>query len=107
MHVLITIAPLSYRQMLMLAFQRLRPRVEVDVVGPEELDAATERTSPDLVVCNAVTQKVRDKVASWVEIVFENDLGANVCVGGATSRLENVRIEDLLEISDEVERLAS
>lgn len=105
MRVLITIAPLSYRQVLMLAFRRLCPRVEVIVVGPEELDTEVERFAPDLVVCDTVTQRVRAGVASWVEILFENDLDANVCVGGVSSRLEGFGIEDLLAVSDEVEQL--
>ena len=107
MRVLITIAPLSYRQVLMLTLQRLRPRIEVTLSRPEELDGEVERLVPDLVVCNAVTQRVRDRVGSWVEMLVYDSLGANVCVRGVSSTLEYAGTEALLAIVDETERLAS
>ncbi|MGB3681908.1 MAG: hypothetical protein WA990_05425 [Rubrobacteraceae bacterium] len=107
MRILITIAPLSYRQVLMLTLRRLRPQVEVILARPKDLDEEVERLAPELVVCNTATQRVRDGTASWVEILFQNGLGANVCVGEATSTLEEVGTEDLLRIVDETERLAS
>ncbi len=107
MRVLISIAPLSYRQVLMLTLGRLRPRVEVFLALPEELDGEVERLAPDLVVCNAVTRKVRDRVVSWVEMIVYDGLGAHVCVGGTSSTLEDANTEELLAIVDETERLVS
>lgn len=105
--VLITIAPLSYRQVLMLTLQRRRPQVEVILSRPEELDGEVERLAPDLVVRNVVTQGVRDRVISWVEMLVHDGPGANVCVSGAPSTLEDAGTEELLAIVDETERLAS
>lgn len=105
--VLITIVPLSYRQVLMLNLRTLRPAVEVTLAGPEDLDAETERLAPELVVCNTATPKVRESGSSWVEVLTLDGQGMNVCVGGELSTIEEAGMEDMLKVVDETERLAS
>lgn len=91
----------------MLNLRSLRPDVEVVIAGPEELDGELERLRPDLVVCNAATPLLRDSESSWVEVLVFDGLGANVCVGGEYSTLEDPGMDDVVNIIDETERLAS
>ena len=91
----------------MLNLRTLRPAVEVTLAGPEDLDTETERLSPNLVVCNDATQGVRESGSSWVEVLVLDGLGANVCVGGELSTLDDTGMDDMLRIVDETEQLAS
>lgn len=92
---MITISPLSYRQVLMLNLHRLRPNLEVVLAEPEELDQKLERLGPELVICSAATPLLRDSDISWVEVLLFDGLGANVCVGGVLSKLEDAGIDDV------------
>lgn len=105
MRVLITIAPLSYREVLMFALRRRRSHVEVTIAGPDELDGEMERNMPELIICNAATRRVRDSGVSWVEVLVHDGMDANVCVGGVSSTVEDPGIEALLAIVDETEKL--
>ena len=105
--VLVSIAPLSYRQALALALARSRPRAEVRIARPEDLERETERFGPHLVVCNEATAPVSSSVLSWVEIAFEDGLDALINVDGRTSRVHDVSMDDLLAAVDETERMAS
>lgn len=91
----------------MLNLRALRPDVEVVLAGSEDLDAEVERLIPELVVCNSATRKVRDSGISWVEVLVFNGQGANVCLGGEFSTIEDAGMDDMLRIVDETERLAS
>ena len=91
----------------MLNLRTLRPAVEVTLAGPEDLDAETERLSPELVVCNDATQGVRESGSSWVEVRALDGQGMNICIGGKLSTVENAGMEDMLKVVDETERLAS
>lgn len=91
----------------MLNLRRLRPDVEVALAEPEDLDEELERLRPQLVVCDAATQLLRDSDSSWVEVLLTGGLGANVCVGGEHSTLEDTGMDDVVNIIDETGRLAS
>ncbi len=105
--VLVTIAPLSYRQTLALSLQSSRPHLEVRIVAPEDLDREVERFEPHLVVCNEASSLVRANVLSWVQILFENSLDALVSVDGRASEVHDVSTDDLLGAIDETEDLVS
>ena len=103
--VLVSIAPLSYRQAVALALARSRPRLEVRIVRPGDLERETERFGPHLVVCNEATALVRSNVLSWVEIAFEDGLDAAISLDARTSRVRDVSMDDLLAAVDETERI--
>ena len=105
--VLVSIAPLSYRQAVAQALARSRPRLEVRIAPPEDLDREVGRFGPHLVVCNEATAFVRSNVLSWVEIAFEDGLDAAISLDGRTSLVHDVSMDDLLAAVDETERMVS
>ena len=107
MRVLISIAPRSYRQVVALTLRRYRPRLEVRLAAPEDLDPEVGRFEPHLVVCNAATALVQANVPSWVQILFEDGLDAIVSVGGQTSEVHDISTDDLLGAVDETEKMVS
>jgi hypothetical protein len=105
--VLVTVSPRSYREVFALALTRHRPRLEVTIAAPEDLDWEAERFEPHLVVCNEVTPAVRANALSWVQILFENGLDAVVSVNGQASEVHDISTEDVLGAIDETERMLS
>ena len=98
--ILIANEPRSYREVISVAVQQLRPQVEVVVVEPEELDVSVERFHPDLVVCSRATDRVRSDVPVWVELY--QGLGARsvVNVEGEEWAVDDIELSDLLSIVD-------
>ena len=100
--VLIANEPRSYREAIAAAIRRLRPRVEVILVEPDELDAGVERLRPALVVCSRATGRVERGVPAWIELY--PDLGSRsvVSAGGERSTVEDMGLPDLLRVVDRV-----
>ncbi len=107
MRVLVSIAPLSYRQAVALTLTRHRPRLEVKISTPGDLDREVGSFEPHLVVCNAATQMVRENVLSWVQILFEDGLDATVTLDCQTSEVYDISTEDLLGAVDRTEEMVS
>ena len=105
--VLVPIAPLSYREAVALSLIRHRPHLETRIAPPEDLDREVGSFEPHLVVCNEVTQTVRENVPSWVQVLFENGLDAVVSVNGQSLEVHDISTEDLLRALDETEEMAS
>jgi hypothetical protein len=101
--VLVSIAPLSYREAVALSLTRHRPHLETRIAPPEDLDREVGSFEPRLVVCNEVTQTVRENVPSWVQILLENGLEAVVSVNGQSLEVHDISMEDLLGAVDETE----
>ena len=100
--VLISIAPRSYREALAIALQRECPGDEVRIAPPDLLEAEAELFQPHMVVCNDESYpKLADIVHSKVEILFIDDLHANVSVDGQNEKIRDVSIADLLKVLDE------
>ncbi len=107
MRVLVSIAPLTYRQAVALTLKSHRPRLDVRISPPEGLDLEVERFEPHLVVCNETTPLVRKNVPSWVQILFKNGLDAIVSLDGQTSEKYDISTDDLLGVVDETEKIIS
>jgi hypothetical protein len=105
--VLVSIAPLSYREAVALSLTKHRPHLETRIVPPEDLDQEAESFEPHLVVCNEVTQTVRENVPSWVQILLEDGLDAVVSVNGQSLEVHDISTEDLLGALDETEEMVS
>lgn len=105
LRILVSIAPRSYREALALSFQRHRPEAEVVIAAPEVFEDEMRFFEPHVAVCNDGTSpEVRALALSWVEILFNDDLHANVSVDGRTETLRDVGVDDLLEVLAETER---
>jgi hypothetical protein len=101
LRILVSIAPRSYRESLALALQRHRPDSEVRISPPEVLEREVGSFEPHVIVCNdGVSREVRDLACSWVEILFIDDLHANISVDGRTETVKDVGVDDLLAVLD-------
>ena len=105
--VLVSIAPLSYREPVALSLTKHRPHLETRIVPPEDLDQEVGSFRPHLVVCNELTQTVRENVLSWVRILLADSLKAVVSVNGQSLEVHDISTEDLLGALDETEEMAS
>jgi hypothetical protein len=92
-----------------LAYDLSKNRLSAEVVRvePEDLDAELEGFDPQLVVCNEATDEVRSLSPSWVVLSYPRAVEADVCLGGHRSTIEDVRVEDVLAVMDEAERLCA
>ena len=104
---LVAIAPRSYREAVALYLHRHRPQAEISLISPEGVDAEVRRSSPHLVVCNEASETVRRVTISWVRILVEDNLGAEISIDGGGERVEDVGMDDLLEVFDRTEALLS
>ncbi len=99
--VLISIAPRSYRESLAIALQRSRPDSDVRIASPERLEDEAQYFEPHMVVCNdEFYPKLADIIHSRVEILFIDDLHANISVDGQSETIRDVSVEDVLKVLD-------
>ena len=105
--VLVAIAPRSYREAVALYIHhRHRSPADVLIAPPEELEREVGRFSPHVVVCNETPRDVLGSVLSWVEILFEDSLSANVKVDKLRSqKVVDIGMDDLLGVLEETEEL--
>ena len=96
-----------YGEALAYALSKDRPSAEVVRVEPGDLDAEVEGFGPRLVVCNEATDEVRALAPSWVALSYPRAVEADVCLGWRRSKMEDVRVEDVLAVMDEAERLSA
>ena len=54
---------------------------------------------------NEASEAVREVAISWVRILFEDSLGAEVSIDGRSQRVEDVAMNDILEGFDRTEAL--
>lgn len=99
--ILISIAPRSYRESLALVLQRSRPDSDVRIVSAKGLEAEAQSFKPHMVVCNDESHpKLADIIHSRVEILFIDDLHANISVDGQSETIRDVSVEDVLGVLD-------
>jgi hypothetical protein len=100
--VLISIAPRSYRESLAIALQRYRSQAEVRVAPPGLLESEAQLFQPHMVVCNDESYPQLDGIiSSRVEIIFIDDLHANISIDGHSKTIRDIGIDDLLKVLDE------
>lgn len=104
MRVLIAIEPRSYREVIGLAIQELRPHVRIEVLEPDALRREVLRDEPDLVLCSQPSTLSGGDRTAWIE--FDPYSGSSVTVswGEGRSELETVDLYDLVSFVDETER---
>ncbi|HEX2729153.1 MAG TPA: hypothetical protein VHM16_05315 [Rubrobacteraceae bacterium] len=108
MKVLIAIEPRSYREVIGLAIEELRPNLRVEVVEPGTLQSEVSRLRPDLVLCggsDTVSRSAGTGAKAWFEFQPYAETQATVCLGGEISKIEDVDLDDILSVIDAVERL--
>lgn len=106
MRVLVAVEPLMYRETIASVLLQRRPHTQVRIAGPEELDQEVESFLPHLVVCSVLSEKIKGIASSWVHILYEDSLDANVSVDARTThRIHDVALDDLFGMLDETEEL--
>jgi hypothetical protein len=87
---------------------RDRPRHEVKMAAPEDLDREVAHFEPHLIVVNKVTPRAQETVTSVVRIMYEDSLKARVYVDNQeSSEVQDISMKDLLGAVDETERIVS
>jgi hypothetical protein len=107
LRVLVSIAPILYREAIANALRRHRRHLDVRIAAPVDLYKEVGRFEPHLVFCNQATTKVRKSVPSWVEVAYEDSLDATVSVHGEHSKIKDISTSDLLSIVDRAQERVS
>jgi hypothetical protein len=107
MRILITAAPLMYREALALALHENRPNAEVMLGSLRSLDGEIEAFQPHLIVGNDTDGDIPklESVVCRIEILFTDGLDAKVSLDGEVRHIKNIGIDDLLALVDETEAL--
>ncbi len=108
--VLVAIAPRMYRQTITLFLRSQRQDLlEVKSADLEDLERECVLIEPHLLVCHdGVTEGVRNRAFSLVEIRYSDSLDALVRVNDKEpERVEDIEIGDLLAVVDETEEMVS
>ena len=106
MRVLVAMEPRAYREAIGEAIRWLRPRVEVAILEPEELENEIARLDPELVISARPVSWIAKGRMAWVECDPYEEPAATVSLDGLRTELETVNLEDLLWVVDEAEELS-
>jgi hypothetical protein len=108
MRILITVAPLMYREALALAIHQDRPDIEILIGTLGELDGQAEAFAPHLLIRNdtdGADMSLHTDALVWIEVLYSDGLNARISLGGMVWEIEDISLEDLLGLVKEAERL--
>jgi len=108
MRILITVAPLMYREALAMAIHQDRPDIEVLIGTLGELDGQAEAFDPHLLIRNdtdGADMSLQTGVLCWIEVLYSDGLNARVSLDGKVWEIEDISIENLLGLVKEAETL--
>jgi len=108
MRILITVAPLMYREALAMAIYQDRPDIEVLIGTLGELDGQAEAFDPHLLIRNdtdGADMSLQTGVLCWIEVLYSDGLNARVSLDGKVWEIEDISIENLLGLVKEAETL--
>ncbi len=111
MRILVTISPRLYREAIALSIHRHRPDFEVLLAPPDSLNGEAERFGPHALVQDydgkGLSPGVPDGVVCRVRVLKTTDrMDATIELGGATSELRDVTLQELFAALEEAERLS-
>ena len=95
----------SYREVIAVSIQILRPRAEVVTASLDAIKEEVRSFDPHLVICSEPVPAGNGDTLGWVELSMETSRPTVVCVDGRCSEQNNPTLEKLLSILDEVEQL--
>jgi hypothetical protein len=98
--ILVANEPLVYRDVLSSQLPRLRPGLAVLRVDPAELDEAVARLRPRLVICNEVTDRIRQFATASLVLATQSPDRAVLTIDGQHQVLLNPQLTDLLAAVD-------
>lgn len=97
--------PRAYRETLAAVVDSMRPRIEVTVVDPVDVEREFARLRPDLVIASRLSPTVEAGALSWVVLYPEGQRRVDVSVAGTRSVAGDLELPALLEIVDRTEML--
>ena len=103
MRALIANEPRTYREALAEALRRFRPRLEVNAVEPDALDAEVGRFHPHLVVCSRDCAAAKNGTLTWVTLYPDGENLAEIVTTGGRATIVGIGFDDLLSIFDGTE----
>ena len=103
MRALIANEPRTYREALAEALRRFRPRLEVNAVEPDALDAEVGRFHPHLVVCSRDCAAAKNGTLTWVTLYPDGENLAEIVTIGGRAMIVGIRFCDLLSVVDGTE----
>src|SRR5919107_5074637 len=98
--ILVANEPAVYRDVLSSELPRLRPGLTVLLVDPADLDEALAQLRPRLVICNAVTDSIRQFATAALVLDPDGTHRAVLDVEGQQTVLLNPQLTDLLAAVD-------
>ena len=108
MRILITVAPLMYREALAIAVHQDRPDAEVMIGSLGQLDGQAENFAPHLLIRNdtdGADMSLQTGALCWIEVLYSNGLNARISLDGAVWEIDDIGIEDLLGLVRKAEKL--
>ncbi|MGI8911925.1 MAG: hypothetical protein ACR2JR_15465 [Rubrobacteraceae bacterium] len=108
MRILITVAPLMYREALALAIYQDLPEAEVMIGSLGKLDGQAENFEPHLLIRNdtdGADMSLQTGALCWIEVLYSNGLNARISLDGEVWEIEDISIEDLLGLVKQAEKL--
>ncbi len=108
MRILITVAPLMYREALAIAVHQDLPESEVMIGSLGQLDGQAENFAPHLLIRNdtdGADMSLQTGALCWVEVLYSNGLNARISLDGAVWEIDDIGIEDLLGLVRKAEKL--
>lgn len=97
----------AYREAIADAIGTVRAHLKVAAIDPASLADEMARLGPFLVICDGPFASDHDDVPAWIELSPEPTLSTKVHLYGQERELINPTLEDLIEVVDEAEHLAS
>ena len=91
-----------YRETIAAVLRVLRPGAEVESTTIEALEEELERFDPQVVICGDHEGVEPDGRAAWIELSLDPTRPTMISVGSCSLELTNPRVEELLEVIDEV-----
>ena len=100
--VLVAHEPLAYREALAGALRALRPRVEVAVVAPADLDDEIERRRPDAVFSSRPSRVVQARARAWALLYPGGERVVETYVAGERALAADLSLDAALALVDRV-----
>ena len=92
-----------YRETIAAVLRVLRPGAEVESTTIEALEEELERFDPQVVICGGHHEGVEpDGRAAWIELSLDPTRPTRISFGSCSLELTNPRVEELLEVIDEL-----
>jgi DNA-binding IclR family transcriptional regulator len=86
--------------------QELRPHLEVDIVEPEDLDAAVVHRVPKSVLCSRLSEVVETRCLAWALMYPHGEVPVVISVAERRHTVLDPSVNSLLRIVDQTELLA-